>query len=172
MEETEDPAIGPPPIPSAHRPTPRQLYTEITKRAEQARFMLLIQEEIDYRRALGITTHNNLEEAMEDIKYGLGSKETGTSTAPTSVFSTASPKILPPPAATERKGEAESASLPPSVILLGLTMIEREWLVNIRLEAETDWKSVALLFEERFEKMITPSIAKATSDFLFHAGTL
>ncbi|KAL0634126.1 hypothetical protein Q9L58_006933 [Maublancomyces gigas] len=162
-----DPAIGLPPIPSADRPTPCQLYTEITRRAEQARFMLLLQEEIEYRRARGITTCNNLE---EHIQYGLESKEAGTSTAPTSLFSMA--KSHPLPATIERKGKAEITSLPPSVILSGLTMIEREWLVNIRLEAETDWKSVALLFEERFKKMITPRIAKATSDFLFHASRL
>lgn len=165
-----DPVISLPPILPAHRPTPCQLYTEITRRAEQARFMLLLQEEIEYRRARGITTCNNLEEHIEDIQYGLESKEAGISTAPTSLFSMA--KSHPPPATIERKGKAESTSLPPSVILSGLTMIEREWLVNIRLEAETDWKSVALLFEERFKKMITPRIAKATSDFLFHASGL
>lgn len=175
MEET-DPAIGPPPIPSAHKPTPHQLYTEITQRAEQASFMLLLQEEINYRRALGITTHHNFEKPTEEINYSLRSKVTGAPTAPTSPFSTGlSPKSLPLPVTIERKSEAESASLPPSVILSGLTMIERGWLVNIRLQAgwaETNWETVALLFEERFKKMITPSIAKATSDFLFHVGTL
>lgn len=162
--EKKNPTIDLPPITSTHRPTPYQLNTEITRRAKQARFMLLLQEEIEYRRARGITTYNNFKE------HSLESKKARTSTAQTSLFSMA--KSHPPPATIERKGEAGRGSLPPSVILSGLAMIEREWLVNIRLETETNWKSVAQLFEERFKKMITPSIAKATSDFLFHAGRL
>lgn len=47
--------------------------------------------------------------------------------------------------------------------------------MQIRLhpdQMETDWGLVALLFEDTFEKVITPSIAKAASDFLSRAVQL
>lgn len=176
MDEA-DSASSPPLIPSVHRPTRHQLHIEIARRAKQARFMLVLQDELERRRALRCTTDHNVDIPTRD-RYNLRSRQAGGSTTPASASppsTTLSPECLSLTETVRHKNEVEAASLPSPVILSGLTMVQRRWLVQIRLypdQMETDWGLVALLFEDTFEKVITPSIAKAASDFLSRAVQL
>lgn len=153
------------------QPTLEEHQLTIEQRTEQEEFLLFLQHELELRRAQRAAPRRSLRSAVKKK-----SLETAVRAARVAA---ATPRPRPKPTRERRapeniqhKHELEGARLPEFEPASDLTNIQRRWLLHIRLQpdqGETNWKLVAILFEDTFAKAITPEMAQAASDFFYSA---
>lgn len=150
-------------------PTPDEQQLAIEQRAEQDNFLLYLQHEIELRRALRAAPRRSVRSATK--------RKTATA-ATNAAAAVPAPRPRTRPArerpSTQGKHKPDGTCLPtPKPMTPRLTIAQRTWLLRIRLlpdQGETNWKLVAILFEDTFAKKIAPEVAKATSDGLHSAA--
>lgn len=164
------------PLPATHlQPTLNEHQLTIEQRTEQEDFMLFLQHELELRRAQRAAPRRSLRSAVKKKSLETAVREARQATVP---VATPRPRAKPTrkrrvPENIQRKHELEGACLPEFELASGLTNIQRRWLLHIRLQpdqGETNWKLVAILFEDTFGEAITPEMAHAASDFFYGAA--
>lgn len=153
-------------------PTPDELQLAIEQRAEQDNFLLYLQHEIELRQELRAAPRRSLR--LPAKRKTLTPAATNAATVPTPRPRTRSTRERPARASTQGKHKPDGTCVPtPKPTTPRLTIAQRTWLLRIRLlpdQGETNWKLVAILFEDTFAKKIAPEVAKATSDALYSAA--